>query len=231
MSACQLKREEVAEQGEAGGGENGFGVELDAFDGKLAVAEAHDDAVGGFGGDFEAARQRAAFHDERMVARSFEILREAAKNRSAVVVNFAGFAVHDFFRADDFAAERVADGLMAEANAENGNFSGETLDDGHAQAGFARRAGAGRNNDALGTHARDFVESDFVVAADGEFLPQLAEVLRQVVGEGVVVVEQQEHFRKRDAKFSRTLNSINFEYIARIKRAKGKNHQLLYCRG
>lgn len=170
-------------------------MELDAFDRKLPVAEAHDDAVGGFGGNFQAARERAAFDDERMVARGFEILREAAKNRLAVVMNFAGFAVHDFFRADDFAAERIADGLMAEANTEDGNFAGEALDDGHAQAGFARRARAGRNNDALRAHARDFVESDFVVAAHGEFLSELAEVLRQVVSERIVVVDEQNHVR------------------------------------
>ena len=170
-------------------------MELNAFDGELAMAEAHDDAVG-FGGDFEAARQRAVFDDERMIARGFEVLREIAKNGFAVVMNFAGLAVHDFFCADDFAAEGVADGLMAEANAENGDFPGEALDDGNAQAGFARGAWAGRNNDALGAHARDFVESDLVVAAHGEFLSELAEVLRQVVGERIVVVEQQNHWRE-----------------------------------
>ena len=227
-SYCQ----EVAEEGETCGGEDGFGVELDAFDGKLAVAEAHDDAVGGFGGDFEAARQRAAFDDERMIARGFEILREAAKNRFAVVMNFAGLTVHDFFRADDFATERVADGLMAEADAENGNFAGEVLDDGHAQTRFARRAGAGRNNDAFGAHAGDFVECDFVVAADFELLPHLAEVLRQVVGERVVVVEEQNHLFKREPQFT------NFEYIAPAcrrqadkARERGKIHRLRYCRG
>jgi hypothetical protein len=35
----------------AGRGEDGFGVELDAFDFVAAVAEAHDGAISGFSGD------------------------------------------------------------------------------------------------------------------------------------------------------------------------------------
>ncbi len=41
----------------------------------------------------------------------------------------------------------------------------------------------------------DFVERDFIVAPHFERLPHLAEVLRQVVGEGIVVVEQQQHLQ------------------------------------
>src|SRR5690348_11605439 len=129
------------------------------------MAQAHDCAVGSFGGDFEAAGKRTAFNDERVVARGFEILRELAENRFAVVVNPAGFSVHDSFGAHNFAAESVADGLMSEADAENGNFSGEALHDGDAEAGFARRAWAWRNDDALRAYFLDFFERDFVVAA------------------------------------------------------------------
>ena len=45
------KAEEILEELFAGCGEDGFRVELDAFDFVAAVAEAHDDAVAGFGGD------------------------------------------------------------------------------------------------------------------------------------------------------------------------------------
>jgi hypothetical protein len=41
----------------------------------------------------------------------------------------------------------------------------------------------------------DFFEGDLIVAAHLEFLPHLAKVLRQVIGERIVVVEKQDHFR------------------------------------
>ena len=45
-----------------------------------------------------------------------------------------------------------------------------------------------------GEQLRNFIERDLVVAANFEFLPHLAEVLRQVVSERIVVVEKQNHF-------------------------------------
>ena len=42
---------EILEELLAGDGEDGFGVELDPFDFVAAMAEAHDDAVAGLGGD------------------------------------------------------------------------------------------------------------------------------------------------------------------------------------
>ena len=53
----------------AGFGEDGFGVELDAFDFVAAVTKTHDDAVAGFGGDGQLARQRFSFDNERVIAR------------------------------------------------------------------------------------------------------------------------------------------------------------------
>ena len=43
-------------------------------------------------------------------------------------MNLTGFAVEEFRSANNFAAERGTDCLMAEANTENWKFSGESLD-------------------------------------------------------------------------------------------------------
>ena len=51
-----LQAEEVLEELFAAGGQDGLGVELDAFEFGAAVADAHDDAVVSFGGDGEVAR-------------------------------------------------------------------------------------------------------------------------------------------------------------------------------
>ena len=58
-----------------------------------------------------------------MVARGHEILRQFAKNGFAIVMDAAGFAVHQRRGAYHLAAERVANGLMAEANAKDRDFA------------------------------------------------------------------------------------------------------------
>ena len=126
--AAPLQRKKILEELFAGIGEDGFRVELDAFDFVAAVAKAHDDAVISLGGDGEFARQGFFLDDEGMVARCGKGVRQLAENIFVVVMNLARFAMEEFRRADDFAAERSADGLMAEAYTEDGEFSGQTLD-------------------------------------------------------------------------------------------------------
>ena len=137
--------------------------------------------------------QAFPFDDERVVARGHEVLRQLAKNRFVVVMDAAGLAVHDFRRANDASAESVADGLMAQADAEQRNFAPELADDFDDDAGFFRRAGAGGNHDAVGLLGGDIGEGDLVVAMDFELFAQLAEILRQVIGERIVVVDEQDH--------------------------------------
>ena len=68
-------------------------MELDAFDFVAAVAEAHDDAVVGFGGDGEFARQGFAFNDQRVISRGGKRVGERAEDAFRVVVDRAGLAV------------------------------------------------------------------------------------------------------------------------------------------
>ena len=118
-------------------GEDGLGVELDAVDGEGAVGEAHDFAFGGFGGDFEAGGEGFAFDDEGVVAGGFEGAGEAGEDILAGVEDGGGFAVHEARSADDFAAEDLADALVAETDSEDGDFSAEFAD------GVATDAGLG----------------------------------------------------------------------------------------
>ena len=80
-----------------------------------------------------------------------------------------------------------------QAHAENGHFPRKTLDEFDGDARFGRGTGAGRNDNALGAAAGDFVERNFVVAADLDLATELAEILGQVVSERVVVVEEKDH--------------------------------------
>jgi hypothetical protein len=82
---------------------------------------------------------------------------------------------------------------VAQAHAQDGQLAGEALQRGHADAGFGWRAGARRQHEAVRPQRGDFVEGDFVVADDLHFFTQFAEVLDQVEGEAVVIVDHEQH--------------------------------------
>ncbi len=110
-----------------------------------------------------------------------------------VVVDGGGLAVLDLAGVDDARAEGLRHALMAEADAEDGHLAREALDQLDADAGVVRGFGAGGDDDALGGELGDFVEGDLVVAVDDDVGSQFAEVLVEVVGEGVVVIEEEDH--------------------------------------
>ena len=59
----------------------------------------------------------------------------------------------------------------------------------HADPGLVRRAGAGGDDDATRFKGGNLVDGDLVVAMNLHLGTQLAEILHEVVGETVVVVD------------------------------------------
>ena len=131
-----------------------------------------------------------ALDRERMVARGRQRRRKVGENAAAVVDDRRHLAVHHALRANDLPAERLADRLVAEAYAQDRNPSGEALDQRHRNPGLAGRARPGRDDDLFRLPRRDLLESERVVAMDVNVRAQLAEILDEVVGEAVVVVDQ-----------------------------------------
>src|SRR4029078_6276885 len=78
----------------AAAGEDGFGVELDAKHGPIAMLQRHDDAVVGAGGDVQVGGARFFFDDERMVAADCQWTGHVEENSVAIVVNGARSPVH-----------------------------------------------------------------------------------------------------------------------------------------
>ena len=74
--------------------------------------------------------------------------------------------MHEHGRANDLAAIGLADGLMAQAHAEDGYGRPGRLDQLQADAGLVGRAGTRREHDALRLHAHDVGNADLVVAED-----------------------------------------------------------------
>src|SRR5664280_2649227 len=105
----------------------------------------------------------------------------------------AGLAMHEVGGTNDFAAKGCANRLMAEAHAEQGHASCEMADQFDADSGVLRGAWPGGDHDAIGMKVVDAADSDLVITAHHYLLTQFAEVLHQVVGEGVVIVENEKH--------------------------------------
>jgi hypothetical protein len=172
-------------------------VELDAVEGPGFVTDSHDFVFGGPGGHLEIGGECAGADDEGVIAGGFEGVGEACEDAIAVMEDGGGFAVHQAPVALDGSAPGVANALVAEAYAEGGEFGAEVLEDFVGDAGLFGAAGAGGDNDVGGFEGFDLVDGGFVVAEDahGAFGVQFADALDEVVGEGVVVIDQYNHGR------------------------------------
>src|ERR1039457_2202831 len=99
--------------------------------------------------------------------------------------------MHQAWRAIDVASKCLAHALLAEAHAENRQLPCEILENRKRDSRFFRRAGAGRYDYRVGmkrAHSRDI---DHVVTLHRDVGAELAEVLHEVVGERIVVIDHQ----------------------------------------
>ncbi len=90
---------------------------MHAPDRELAVAQAHDLALGGFGGNFEAGRQGDALDQQRVVPGGLKRLWETGEDVSTAVLDRGHLTVHEAAGAHDLATKIMAQGLVTEANA------------------------------------------------------------------------------------------------------------------
>src|SRR5690606_14164707 len=123
----------------------------------------------------------------------------AAEHTLPAMVDGGYLAVHDAPGANDTATEGGADGLVAEADTEQRDAAGEMFYRGDGNTRLIGRAGAGRNHDVARRHGFDAGEVDLVVADHAHLGPQFPEVLHEVPGEGIVVVDHQQHQKDPDS--------------------------------
>src|SRR5438046_9905101 len=128
-----------------------------------------------------------------MVPGRDERVREPREQAAAVVADRRGLAVHLRLRARDGGAERLPDRLVAEADAEDRRGRAEAPDHLEGDPRLVGVAGTRRDDNALGCPREDAREVNGVVAQHLEPGAELAQVLDEVVGEGVVVVDDQDH--------------------------------------
>lgn len=122
---------------------DGLGMKLDAPDGQGLVAQAHDFAFGGLGGDFKTVGHAFFFDEEGVVAGGGESLRHVFEDIGALMLDGRGFAVHQSVSAHDLATEVLADGLAAETDAKDGSLTRKGSDHFHGDSRLGGGTGAG----------------------------------------------------------------------------------------
>ena len=97
--------------------------------------------------------------------------------------------------AHNLAAEHFPYRLVPQTHAEDRDARAEFADDGLADTRFRRGAGSGRDADAFGPEGGESLDGDLIVATHHRLRAEFAEILDEVVGERVVVIEDEEHRR------------------------------------
>src|SRR5262249_22531286 len=115
------------------------------------------------------------------------------ENRLAVMLNLAGLAVHQMAGTHNLAAERGADGLMSQADAKQRDFSGEVTNQSDADPGLVWSARTRGDYDSFRGEFCNLAYSCLVIAGDDYLRTQLSQILHQVVGKRIVVIQDKNH--------------------------------------
>ena len=121
-------------------------MELNALDVIFFVADSHDVAVSGAGGDFKIVAQSGLVNNKRMVAGELAFFSYRAEKPLSVQVHFFDDSVLDEFGSDDFGSKGFGDSLVAKTDSQNGNFSRKIFYRLFADARVARSSWAWRND-------------------------------------------------------------------------------------
>ena len=126
-------------------------MELHALDRQLAVAQAHDRAVGGLGGDLEHVGQPSAIDHEGVVAGGLERVGQAGEHAGAVVVHERRLAVHQLRApAPPGRRRRAPIAWWPRHTPSSGHRAGERADHVEQDAGVLGPARPRRQQDAVG---------------------------------------------------------------------------------
>jgi len=106
-------------------------MELYPMHGVVPVSQPHDLTVFCFCRDFQTGWKAFSFDSQRMVTGGNKRIGHAMKNAASVMVNLRNLTVHQVRSTHDPAAKSNPNSLMTQADAEDGQFLMEVLDQGY----------------------------------------------------------------------------------------------------
>src|SRR5262245_16378791 len=166
-------------------------MELDAVDGQVAVAHGHDLAV---------VRGRRHLQDvgslergKRVIPARLDCIGKSREEPTTVVPDGARLAVDELECGADLPAERLHDRLMPETDPERRRRRREPPDDLQRGAGIGRATRPRCDDEVRRREPRCALGVERVVSPHGHLRAELAEQVREVVRERVVVVDEEDH--------------------------------------
>src|SRR5262245_41289482 len=132
-----------------------------------------------------------------MITAGFKGLGQAGEDCAPVMMHGRGLAMHEPTGSHDSTAEYGHQRLMAEAYTENRNMSRKGLDHMHRNAGVVRSARPGRDREMCGFEVLRFPDADGIVAIHAHVGTEDQERLHQVIGEGIVVIDEKESWHHK----------------------------------
>src|SRR5437773_4909059 len=127
-----------------------------------------------------------------MITGGFERLCNVFKNACTMVRNRRCFPVHQLRGTHNFAAENFANALVTEANAEQRNVRSEFTNDLATDSSVARPTWSGRDANAFRNKFPNVSSADLIVASHQNLGAKLTENLREIVGERIVIINQEQ---------------------------------------
>ena len=82
---------------------------------------------------------------------------------------------------------------MAQAHAQDRDFAASLGDEIETDPSLVRRAGTRRQHDRVRFERNGFRRRQLVISADIASHPQFADVMDEIVGEAVIVIDEEEH--------------------------------------
>jgi len=167
-------------------------MELDPLHRKIPVPHAHDHPFPGPGAYLQAVRHGLRIEHQGMIATCRKGAGETPEQGAPVMVDVGCLSVENGRGPHHAASEGHTDGLVPEADPQERRLPCHLLHKRHRDAGPGRSSRPRRNDNALVAGGRDLPDADGVVPDDVRLRAQLAQVLDEVVGEGIVVVQNQD---------------------------------------
>src|SRR5438552_6608718 len=169
-----------------------FWVELHRLERQPCMPQRHDDAVVAARRDGEVAGERRLVDHQRVIARRLGGVRDTGEDAFAVVTHERGLAVPCLRRPHHPGAERDRGALQAQAHAERRDPAlGRLAHELRGAPGGLGTPRSRRDHETIRTRVESGREPRVVGTHDVDARAQSAERLREVVGEAVVVIDEQ----------------------------------------
>jgi len=167
-------------------------MELHTLDRTMAMPQTHEQTVCGVGARLQAARQGLSADEQAVIATDEQRLRQAFEEAAPVVLNERFVPVHRL-GVDELCAEVLSDGLVPEADPEDGELIGSASQTLHRRASPRRTTRARSDQEPRRIKGLDRGPISAIRAHDLYPSAELLEQLSEVEGEGVAVVEDHNH--------------------------------------